>query len=109
MTVALALPGVVFEGPSINSTLFLFTLSCLCSSPSRHHWDWEEWFPEGGTDRAMSRAMPAWSRAVGAKGSLERLLMLPGAHSHLVCNGTTAAASKSPVKVGLYYFSSHSS
>lgn len=43
------------------------------------------------------------------KGSLERLLILPGEHSHLVCNGTAAGASKSPVKVGLYSFSSHSS
>ena len=37
---------------------------------------------------------------VGAKGRLERLLMLPGPHSDLIYNGTTAKASKSPLRFG---------
>lgn len=37
---------------------------------------------------------------VGAKGSLERLLMLPGAHSDLV-DDDTAEASQCPLKGGL--------
>lgn len=35
---------------------------------------------------------------VGAKGRLERLLMLPEPHSDLIYNDATAKASKSPIK-----------
>lgn len=84
----------------------------LWRHPWHHFWEQPCLSTElelGGSDRAMSSHALLGQGQVGAKGSLEKLLVLPGEHSHLVCNGTAAGASKSPVKVGLYSFGSHSS